>query len=73
MEGGIFIISFIYKADRSFEDSIDMFLIQLMQNIAVCSVFCLLAGVLLGSIQCLDLYSPLDLGGRTARSLQRNV
>lgn len=38
MEGRNIAISFIYKADCSFDESIDVFLIQLMQNIALCSV-----------------------------------
>lgn len=77
MEGGSFVISFIYKVDCSFNKTIDVFLIQLVQNIALCSVVCTYRQDIIKehyqSIQCLDFYSPLGLGGRTARSLQRNV
>lgn len=35
---GDFIVSFVYKADCSFDNSTNVFLPQLMQNIALCSV-----------------------------------
>jgi len=77
MERGAFIVSFVDKADCSFDESINVLLLQLIQNIALCLVVSAYRQDVVRehnqSIQCLGFCSLFDLGGRTARSLQRNV